>query len=380
MFGMAMILGALVFAVSAGLAAPVEWPCFQGSVEHRGLAPDLPPPLELVWQADLKTANFSSPVISGGKVLVAGENGTVRALDLLTGREAWKVALKCRIYGSTPAVADGTAYYGAVAGNGSRTGSVFAISVADGSLRWTFTPPGDVYSSPLVMENLVVIGCDDGNVYGLQRDNGRPSWKFRTGNKVHDNSAALAGGTLFIGSFDGCMYALKAATGEQLWKFKTRKRVNTCPVVAGGQVFFGAEDGNLYVLSAADGTLAWSYRTRKPVVGAPAVADDAVYVGSTDGTLTALGRDGTRKWRFQVGSNVVASPLVAGRHIYTAAIDTLAILDQDLYSLAADTGKPEWKFRLKGPLFSSMAFSGGVMVVSGKAGRLYGFRSRSGPG
>ncbi len=359
-------------------AAPAfagDWPTFQGSAVHLGIAEDIALPLEKAWTYEMKTAVFSSPVVAGGTIFVAGENGTVAALGT-DGSPRWKVRLEGSIYASTPSIADGLLFIGSVKGRGARSGRVRALSIADGSVRWTFEAPADVYSSPLVVGNLVVVGCDDSNVYALDRASGRVVWKSRTSGMVHDNAAAPGDGVVYIGSYDGCLYALETATGRQLWKFKTRKRVNTAAVVEGGAVYFGAEDGKLYMLSVSDGTLRWSFKTRAAVVGAPAVTADAVYLGSSDGTLYVLSRNGEKKWSYKVGSHVVASPLVSGGHVYTAAIDTLAMLDQKLLALDVVTGKPAWAFMLKGPLFASLAVSDGLMVVASKKGWLYGFRSR----
>lgn len=379
----------LLLSFALALAVPAvspasDWPAFQGGSSHLGAAPSLAPPLAVAWKAELKTAVYSSPVISGGMIFTAGENGGVSAFTM-SGSLAWNVRLRGKIYASTPCVADGILYLGSVAGNGSKTGTLWALSARDGSVVWSFTPgksgrSTDIYSSPLVAGNLVIFGCDDRFVYALDRATGKVEWKFEAGGMIHDNAGALAGGLVLIGSFDGWLYALNVGDGSLAWKFKTRKKVNTAPAVDDGRAYFGAEDGNLYVVSLVDGKLLWSWKTKGAVVASPALAGGFVYLASTDGTITALTRDGEKKWSFDAGSHVVAAPLVAGQHVYTAAIDTLAMLDQQLYALDALTGKVEWEYRLKGPLFASPAFSDGLLVIAGKKGRLYGFKSAAGPG
>ena len=380
----------LTLSFLLALAVPVvspaaDWPTFQGGATHLGTAPNLSPPLTVAWTVDLRTAVYSSPVIAGGMVFVAGENGEISSLTV-AGAPVWKTRIKGKIYASTPCVADGVMYIGSVAANGSKTGNLWAISAATGSVVWSFAPERarnrstDIYSSPLLVDNLVIFGCDDRFVYALNRATGKIEWKFEAGDMIHDNSATLAGDLVLIGSFDGFMYALKLKDGSLAWKFKTRKKVNTAPAVIDGRAYFGAEDGNLYALSLADGKLLWSWKTRAAVVASPVITADSIYLASTDGTVTALSRDGVKKWVFNVGSHVISAPLAAGAHIYTCAIDTLAMLDQTLYSLDAMTGKVEWKFQLRGPLFASPAYSDGLLVIAGKKGRLYGFKSSTGPG
>jgi len=381
-----VFLLSFLFTLAVPAASPAsDWPSLQGGSDHLGVAPSLAPPLTAVWQADLKTAVYSSPVISRGMVYTAGENGEISAFTV-AGAPSWKTRIKGKIYASTPSVADGMLFIGSVAGQGSKTGTLWAVSASTGAVAWSFVPPKennrstDIFSSPLVAGQLVIFGCDDWNVYALDRVTGKLEWKFQAGNMIHDNAGALAGDLVLIGSFDGWMYALRVKDGSLAWKFKTRKKLNTAPAVADGRAYFGAEDGNLYAVSLADGKLLWSWKTKAAIVASPAVTADSVYLASTDGTVTALSREGAKKWSFEVGSHVVAAPLVAGGHVYTAAIDTMAMLSQQLYSLDALTGKVEWKFQLKGPLFASPACSDGLLVIAGKKGWLYGFKSSAGPG
>jgi outer membrane protein assembly factor BamB len=372
----------LALAVPA-LSQAADWPSFQGGSAHQGVAPGLVPPLAAAWQADLKTPVYSSPVISGGRVFTAGENGEISSFTA-DGAVSWKTRVKGKIYASTPSVDGGTLFIGSVAGNGSRTGTLWALSASNGSVVWSFAPEKvsgrstDIYSSPLVAGNLVVFGCDDRHVYALDRATGRVAWKYETGEIVHDNAGALAGDRVLIGSFDGWMYALNLRDGSLAWKFKTRKKLNTTPVVSGDRAYFGAEDGNLYVVSLSDGKLLWSWKTRGAVVASPAVTADSVYLGSTDGTVTALALDGTRRWVYGAESKVVASPLSAGPYIYTGSIDMIPTSSRNLVAVDSSTGKPAWKFMLKGPLFASPACSDGLLVVVSRKGQVYGFRGAGG--
>jgi len=369
----------LLLVVNSAFASTLsgEWPVFQGSSFHCGLAGEMVPPLKVMWEVNLRSAVYSSPVIRDGRIYVATERGELTCLSA-AGNAIWTAGLQGKIYASTPCVGEAAVYIGAVRGRGLKTGAVYALQTADGKAIWTFTPPGDVYSSPLIVDSLLVVGCDDGNVYGLNRDDGTVAWKFRTQGKVHDNAAATDGTRIFIGSYDGFMYALSAKNGKEIWRFRTRKRLNTAAALADGRVFFGAEDGRLYSLSADDAALEWFFEAGAAIVATPVVSSDRIFVGSSDGTVRALTRQGKLVWSFKAGRHLVSSPVLAGRHLYTGSIDTLGVLDQSLYALDAQTGSVVWERELKGPLFASPAVGGGLMIVATRKGYVFAFRGRAG--
>jgi outer membrane protein assembly factor BamB len=66
----------------------------------------------LLWQKDIKTTNNQIPIIAEGKVLVAGEEGTLMAFDLRTGKESKIVDTKGIIDGQ-PILRNGLIYVAA---------------------------------------------------------------------------------------------------------------------------------------------------------------------------------------------------------------------------------------------------------------------------
>ncbi|MFC7154010.1 PQQ-binding-like beta-propeller repeat protein [Halomarina halobia] len=102
----------------------------------------------------------------GEETLIAGVGLSVRGYDRETGVERWTV--EASEYGtavaSRPAVVDGTAYVGTSGVNG---GSIYALSVADGSVRWTH--PGDsALSSPAVLDGAVYVGTGFSSLRALR--------------------------------------------------------------------------------------------------------------------------------------------------------------------------------------------------------------------
>ena len=86
------------------------------------------------------------------------------------------------------------------------------MNATSGAELWNYTTGGSVDSSPAVVNGVVYIGSDDGNVYALNAANGAELWNYTTGGYV-DSSPAVVTGVVYIGSDDGNVYALNAANG-----------------------------------------------------------------------------------------------------------------------------------------------------------------------
>jgi len=150
-----------------------------------------------------------------------------------------------------------------------RTGCFDADGVAElHGVRWTFATGGPIKSSPVVVDDGVYVGSDDGHVYAVNAETGAEVWKVKTEGMVR-GSAAVVDGSVYIGSNDGILHAIDAATGKVRWRKKVGDgRLCGSPAVAYGVVFIppgnsgGIEEvrmsaGQTVGLAVATGEVVW---------------------------------------------------------------------------------------------------------------------------
>ena len=125
-------------------------------------------------------------------------------------------------------------------------------------LVWKYSAPSKVYSSPIVSDGTVYIGCKDGSVYALDLYDGHLKWSFATKDNV-EASVAVQGDTLYIGSWDGYLYAVDIDSHELKWKFRTDGLIYSAPVIEGGVVYFGSKDKHVYAVDADTGAEVWRF-------------------------------------------------------------------------------------------------------------------------
>ena len=289
-------------------------------------------------------------------------------------------------------------------------------------VKWKFETDGKVRSSPVVVDGVLYVGSDDGQVYALDAETGGERWKFETHGPVA-GSAALADGLIYIGSDDSHLYALDAETGEMKWRFSRHSDPVRCgPAVAYGVVWAGFGTyggGGLSGLDAETGEEVWRYRFYGMNRGPVGVATDGetIYAPAADihafaadirteyphwrshvppcqasmpvwenlvfhhgrGKLHAIDRQtGKSVWKLEhqdppkADRNPTSSPAVHDGVLYACWKDgTIQALD-------ARTGEDEWQFKMDGYCFSSPALAGTTLLVGSDDGHLYALNAADG--
>ena len=187
---------------------------------------------------------------------------------------------------------------------GNSIGAVDALSILNGKRKWSYRGSGPVYSSPASEGNKIVFGSADGFVYCLNAENGYVLWKLKTGKAVLGNPLIL-NGKVYIGASDGKFRKISLKTGKEIWHFDNLGgAVTSTPVLYKNKIIFGAWDTFLYALDTANGNLQWKWsngsaiRNYSPAACIPVVKDDVVYVVAPDRFITAIdGENGKTIWR-----------------------------------------------------------------------------------
>ena len=356
-----------------------------------GPAPDAAPALERAWTFTATDGDFTgTPMVSGGLVVAGSSGGTVYALDEATGAlrwshdfnqsinaslaisagrvlvplatvshpslvalaasdgsQLWSTALDTQIDSETfssPIVSGSTAYIGTSGGAGETTnanahvqGSVVAVDIASGAIRWkTYTVPagydgGAVWSSP-------TIDAETNTIY------------VGTGNAYHAP----------VASTTDALLALDAGTGAILRSFQvTAGDINQSQNLVNGPDFdFGASP-NLF----------------RGIGGAKLVGEgqkSGVYWAFDRGTLLPA-------WAAAVGL-----PGHTGGVIGSTAWDGTALYGPDtvlgeVWSISPLLGTPRWAaFDSDSMHFNPVSVANGVLYSSNSSGSLIARDARTG--
>lgn len=234
---------------------------------------------------------------------------------------------------SSPAVdPEGRAFVGS-SGSRSGVGQMYALSIENGTVLWTFSPSGgptlstEFFASPAIYVDprgeaaahptLVLAGAGSGTFFALDAADGAVVWSFRTGNVTVGarggtgnapitSSAVLKHGVGYVGGWDGVVYAFNPATGEIHWKFQaidedtnTSAQIRATPALShdGATLHFPAGRA-MYAVDAASGKLRWLVQTKQVIYSSPTINKDGVvfYGASGGGVANAVSPEGAVLW------------------------------------------------------------------------------------
>jgi outer membrane protein assembly factor BamB len=230
-------------------------------------------------------------------------------------------------------------------GNLNRLGVYESTAPGNNSLLWSFDTGSDMESSPVVVDDNVYFGSDNGLVYCLDSYTGEEIWNFSTDNSVK-STPAIVDGIVYIGSTDRNLYVLDAETGDKLWNYSFPfGQIRSSPAVSDDKIFFGASDGNIYALNQSTHELEWAFPTGMDVQSSPAIDWPYLYIGSINGNVYCIwANNGTEKWSFESGGSyeIYSTPAVSNDAVYIGA----GWLGGSgaVFCLDAQTGQEIWTF------------------------------------
>lgn len=284
---------------------------FFGSTDHYFYALDAISG-SLKWKSQTGPV-VSSPTVVDNLIYVGSRRekdedsteGNFYALDTATGDIKWKYYLGNGEVWSSPAVTNGIVYF-SIRENLGKTngiygevwdGYIYALNASNGNLKWKYqTDDGFLHSSPAVSNGSVFFGAYGPRVvspgswtqihqfYALDANNGNVKWKFNTTGTVAFSSPVVSRGVVYVSSSE-YVYAFNESTGELRWKYRQfgLGLRNSIPAISGNTLYISSSESlYFYALDISTGGMKWNYQTSPPPGGiaSPAVSDGVIYLGS----------------------------------------------------------------------------------------------------
>jgi len=378
-----------------------SWSQLQNSPNHSGHItdePDLVPPLELDWSADMSSDNVywveGSPIVGDGFVMVLYpdfESDWAECFDLETGEQQWLVDVahgNSNGYLGTPTgcYGDGRFY--------TPGDKIRALDPATGDELWDYDPNStETMRHGLVFKDSRIYVHLTSQIHILDASNGdvidivtvASGWaNFQPFSLVDDTS--------FI-QMNGQVRSYDLVTGIQNWAFTvdsplfgTDTSVRCSPTVPGdGKVYFGCYNGYFYAVDESDGSLAWKTPMNNGTqrnFDTAAYANGYIYYGECRGDETTISRfvcldasDGSEEWSYKpAGAGATdwydtSSPIVVNGVTYAGNSNG------EMIGCDALTGDVVWSYTALDSASTDPAVAGGRLLFMSDDGTLYCFVS-----
>lgn len=351
-----------------------SWPSFRHDLAQSGVASsDLPKSLEMLWEVALGEPILATAAIVGDFVYVPCLSGELVCLERKTGKKVWAYKTMEQVppntfppgFKSSPTVTADAVYLG------DEEGGFHAINRTDGKRLWKYDTGGEIYSSAAVIEDRIIFGSYDNNLYCLNKD-GTLAWKYATQGYVHCAPAVVEGVT-FIAGCDEHLRIIDVKTGEQRAELKLETYLIASPAIVGDMLYVGTYSSEVVAVDWKSKDVVWRYKSGNgdfPYQSSAAVTDKLVVVGCRDKFVHAIDRaTGNKAWTFQTRGKVDSSPVVQGDRVFVGSSDC------NLYELGLADGKERWKFNAGKPISGSPAIGEGVLIIGSESrdGKVYCF-------
>lgn len=328
-----------------------------------------------VWSQRLDAVSFPlSVALQGGRFHVAGDDGTVMALDAATGRELWRGNAGAKL--SAGVGSDGR--FSAVVTRDSEL-----VVFEEASVRWRAKLDSRVATAPLVAgERVFVVGVDR-VVHAFDALDGRRLWQLkRPGDPLTLSQAGVLSAfqdTLLVGQ-GARLLGVDPTRGSVRWEaaVTTPRGTNEVERLADlvgppsrvGNVFcMRAFQAAVGCVDAERGTLRWSQNGG----GVQAVGGDADFVIGADGSdrITARRRAaGDVAWTSErLLNHGLSAPVVMAKTVVFGA------QDGTLHFLSRDTGQALLRLPTDGsPVVGAPVLSDNTLLVVTRKGSVLAFR------
>jgi outer membrane protein assembly factor BamB len=304
------------------------------------------------WKFETGKPIRAQPTVIDGHVYLASDSGFLYKLDRKSGAEKWRARIdngsEPRIpvsdektrwdrYGSS-VVTDGKHLYIA-----SRDKNLHALDIKTGREAWRVMAADIMTATPAVHRDSVIFAAFDGKVQAVSAKDGSPRWIYDAKLGIAGD-VVVSGDRVLVGSRSYDLIALDANTGKELWKhYYWFSWIESPPVVRDGVVYTGSSDAtNVYAINLADGSLRWKTAVPGWSWQRTAVSNDLVIAGTAGagsfpgpraGSLVALDRaTGAIRWiqldppsdevvKEKKGWGFGASPVIADGVVYAADLN-----------------------------------------------------------
>ncbi|MCB2222697.1 MAG: PQQ-binding-like beta-propeller repeat protein [Actinobacteria bacterium] len=368
---MAAVTTSTTLAIEAGttfLACPDEaqgWQTFQGSMTRSGCTATtrvIRDP-EILWQTDLGVFGWlNNPVIAGNRVFIGSAGNAqfegdsadgVYAIDLTTGGEIWHFESENDVNGV--AVAEDIVV---ATGDEGRVWGISATGTEQGRALWSADLGISVFTNPLIIDGLAIVGDGNGEVTALDLYTGERKWRMAVAGPVRGGMAS-DGTRVYVVSEEGGAAAV-ALDGTVVWRQDLTDgdgnaiRVFAAPTVTAQLLIVPLVRDDLYPQPAMMALEKQSGAVRWRSVDVAGLQDEWGNIRSSPaliGTLAVYGETySDHLVAIDVASGETRWAVTAGHFCYphwsSPAITTgqviLARYDGGLYAIDAAGGSLEW--------------------------------------
>lgn len=398
-----------IFSLTVFLLLPLgaaEWPEFrgpnaQGVVEAKGV-PSKMDKESLVWKIKMPGDGWSSPVMSGGLIIVTtavkAKNLELRtiAINADSGKVVWEqkvfepseeevgdIHSKNSLASSTPLIMEGVVY-----AHFGHMGTA-ALSLKTGEVIWRFhkTYPSKHGNGgcPVLVDGVLIFSADGikkGLLRGLDAKTGKLKWEVDREQEVKQKFSfgtplvvEVEGEKMVVSQGSGMVGGYRPSDGKLLWwvDYGTGFSVVPRPVYHDGRVYVATGFMKAKLLAIrlkdakdeiTDSHVDWAATRDIPTTPSFVLSGNEIFITDDTGRLSCLDREsGDRLWRDSYKRKISASLTLVGNRLFAFSEEGQGFV----HEVSREGAKEIIVNEFDEPVFASPIAFDGAMIVRSKS-------------
>ncbi|RZA08931.1 MAG: outer membrane protein assembly factor BamB, partial [Moraxellaceae bacterium] len=220
---------------------------------------------------------------------------------------------------------------------GAQNGMIYGLDASTGALAWQRQLTGAVLAPSLIHQGRVITYTNDGTVYGTDAATGSAIWTFNTAStqlSVRGTAAPILAedGTVIMANSAGYVYGLDGINGIPKWQRRVavsegRSEVQRLididgdPVVANNTLYTVSYQGQVTAVDLSSQRVLWSQDTSS--LRSVAVGNGLVFVADSNGKLQAYNQTtGEKAWQQDaLAYRELSNPVMLGQYMVVGDLD-----------------------------------------------------------
>ncbi|MBR6369829.1 MAG: PQQ-binding-like beta-propeller repeat protein [Bacteroidaceae bacterium] len=330
-----------------------DWTMFRGEPSLSGYTDRrLPSDPVLLWEYKHGVRTVASAIVYKDVTYFCDKHGLMLGIGR-DGSEVSRIDLGAPMEASFM-VLDSVLYFGMI------DGDVRAVSLAGGSLLWSYQTEGQINAAPALTtvngRRYLLAGSYDNNMYTIDAASGTLKGLASTGYYIN-GAAAVWGEYALFGGCDSWLRMVNCATGTAADSVKLDAYIPSSPAIVDDMAYVADYNGNVYEIELTGGRFSSCRKLRTAaqdegaMLSMPAVGRKYLYVLANERYIQCLDRkDGTLIWQQTLKSESgESSPLIChDRVIVSTKSGIITIYD-------AGTGQRLWEYETGEQIISTPA-------------------------
>ena len=184
---------------------------------------------EIIWSFETDGIVKASPIIYKDSLVIVGSYDHYLYCLNNSGKLMWKIKYSESSITTTPVIQNQTGC------SISLNGSVIQFDILNAKINWQMELKQPVFSSPVISENILVVGTATGALNGLNFEDGLTLWTYKVGSSIFSSIAQPNpfSNEIAFGCHDHFIYYGKIYKSkfELIWKLVHRSEVYATPVI-----------------------------------------------------------------------------------------------------------------------------------------------------